>query len=95
MLEKHGPDVYFNFSGQEGGVSRQVYNYVISDMHVINFCFQQMVQSQKISIPIPYKVIKILFFKFNFIKLQIQYTKEKTKQNNNLRLGVSKAKISN
>lgn len=21
MLDKHGPDVYFNFSGQEGGVS--------------------------------------------------------------------------
>ena len=25
MLEKHGPDVYFNFSGQEGGVSEQVF----------------------------------------------------------------------
>ena len=24
MLDKHGPDVYFNFSGQEGGVSGHV-----------------------------------------------------------------------
>ena len=25
MLDKHGPDVYFNFSGQEGGVSGHVF----------------------------------------------------------------------
>ena len=31
MLDKHGPDVYFNFSGQEGGVSGHVVFFLMKD----------------------------------------------------------------
>ena len=32
MLDKHGPDVYFNFSGQEGGVSGHVVFFLMKDV---------------------------------------------------------------
>lgn len=32
MLDKHGPDVYFNFSGQEGGVSGHDVFFLMKDV---------------------------------------------------------------